>query len=492
MSGESGKDGESSRTTDSKSNQPGDILARVDLRVNVTIPKQFAFPGKTCTMSPFDIRNMGRSIPMCWFFSSSLNPDELVDSLRKTLIAYPVLSGRYDGKKPPTQFNLSNQGVPVDVCTWHDTSMSAQAAAHHLPYTPHQTQTSEFFIQSHTPFVPDKKGMDPDAANPDAPLLKVKIISYPAGGTSVGILVQHGVCDAESAIQFMIQWSRIHKSQGFSPVPMHDRAEYLETLDHSNVLFGGPGEPPAGSLMTNVPAGASPSPPAFARHMNSIMGDPAQARAVIVPCPRLICTNWKAAANAGLADGAFVSTDDIVSARCWQALCSMRCQQLGVSMDSQDIVTTCNRAWNFRKRISPPLPEGYCGNAVSGVFTQMTVGSLLAMSPAKVALKLRSSLQKTSSHDVAARGKWIQARMKEGGTPKQIWDEHAFTFIISSWNFPWEEVDFAGSTPICFDHGAIVPVVAVLVPRAKKDGLNVYASGPNDGSLQTFVNTLTS
>ena len=45
--------------------------AKVDVRANVKVPSQCFFPGGTCALSPFDLRNMGRAIPMCWFFATA-------------------------------------------------------------------------------------------------------------------------------------------------------------------------------------------------------------------------------------------------------------------------------------------------------------------------------------------------------------------------------------------------------------------------------------
>ena len=322
--------------------------------------------------------------------------------------------------------------------------------------------------------------MDPDVGSAEAPLLKVKIIHFPAGGTSIGLLAQHGVVDAESAIQFMVQWSRIHREKGFDPVPQHDRTSFLDTLEHGDVEFGDDKTPPAGANLFCTPAGAPPSPPAFARHMKSIMGEKQSARAAIIPFTRAICAQWKAAANVGLPEGEFVSTDDIITARCWQALCVMRCKQVGVPRDSRELETTCNRAWNFRLRTRPALGAQYFGNAVGGVHTKMKVGELLSMTPAEVALKLRASLNAVSSQDVAARGKWMRARHAEGATTKQCWDENALSFVVSSWNFRWEDVKFVDDSTPPPDHGAIVPVVAVIVPRAQNDGFSAIRFRADD------------
>jgi hypothetical protein len=74
---------------------------------------------------------------------------------------------------------------------------------------------------------------------------------------------------------------------------------------------------------------------------------------------------------------------------------------------------------------------------------------------------------------VAARIKWLNERYQEGASAKTIFDKNAMTFVISSWVFNWEGVNFVGDesgVPTYFDHGALTPIVAVIVPRGQKDG----------------------
>ena len=100
----------------------------------------------------------------------------------------------------------------------------------------------------------------------------------------------------------------------------------------------------------------------------------------------------------------------------------MRCTQLNIARDSEEITTTLSRAVNARNRVNPKLPNGFCGNAASGVNTTMTVKELLSMKPSKIALNLRADISKLTSFDVAARVKWLNERYQEGASPKTIFD----------------------------------------------------------------------
>jgi hypothetical protein len=71
-------------------------------------------------------------------------------------------------------------------------------------------------------------------------------------------------------------------------------------------------------------------------------------------------------------------------------------------------------------------------------------------------------------------------------------DPLALTFIASSWDFAWELVDFGGGPPLCFDHGALAPIVANFTPRrggSKSGGVDVWWSGPR-GALEEFTGLL--
>ena len=102
-----------------------------------------------------------------------------------------------------------------------------------------------------------------------------------------------------------------------------------------------------------------------------------------------------------------------------------------------------------------------------------------------IAARLRADLQALTSDEVAARAEWLREAQQAGCKTPQQFDANALTFIVSSWDFDWEGADF-GAAPIAFDHGCHVPVVGVIVPRSRGDGVLVTASGPRE-SVEQFA-----
>jgi hypothetical protein len=177
-----------------------------------------------------------------------------------------------------------------------------------------------------------------------APLLRVKITTLAMGGTAVGILFQHRVLDADAAITFMRNWARVFCALDIDPPPLHDRC-IVNSLDSGELSPDSVTVFSSGKMkMEALERGAAPVP-AFAPVMPKISGD----EVCVVPFPRTTCEALKAAAAEGLPEGSWVSSDDVVLAHVWKAMCEMRCSQLGLPLDSRE-TTTCVRCAPSRRR----------------------------------------------------------------------------------------------------------------------------------------------
>ena len=429
-------------------------------------------------LTPYDHSCGGRAIPELWFYEANLDDAALIAALEQTLSIYPVLAGRYSSSRNtangPLAVDLTNVGVPVYISSCEMTLADAVA---HMPKS-----SPTFFDRGvHEPFVPPKAGMDPDPMTPEVPLFAVRITHFASGGTVIGVLMQHLVMDGISVVNFMANWSQLFRVVPLQPLPNHDRSTVLDELAASadTTKLGAFGH------YAVLPVDETgPPPPAFAGVMPKIAG-PAVC---MVPFNNNTLQQMKQAASVDMPDGLFVSTDDVLTATVWKAMCTMRCAQLDLAADSTE-PTTVSRACQFRQKTVPPLGAGYCGNAVGSVCTQLPVCDLLAMSVQAVALKLREDISGVTSEVVGAGAQWMREQQQAGGKISPDFDPLALTFVFSSWCFDWESANF-NALPIRFDHGALVPIVCTFSTRPSRDGVDVYASGPLR-SLETFAESLT-
>ena len=385
------KDGKSHEEVDAYLCAATNVIAKVQREQNLTLQNPVAVD-----LSPFDISNRGRTMPMFYYYADTLSASLLLLSLQDTLKDYPVFCGRYDGSK--FKVNLNNEGVPFMVSK--STSTVHEAISHLLPSLgelPELTETC-FFTSDLTDKLlhpVHKDQMDPDLADPGAPVLAIRCTLFEGDGTAIAISLQHGVGDADSQMSFMVNWSRRFRNLPLNNLaPYHNRNCYIDKK--AEVISGealedqkkNPYEGLCIHRIKTIQPGEK-AVPEFAPVMKNIMGH----NVGMLPFHKQQLDHMKAAVSEGLDNGKYVSTDDILTAKIWQSLCKIRCKQVNVSINDANQETTLNRAFNIRNRVEPQLPTGYVGNAVTNVLTTMTVKELCCdLSIQQIALRLRETI----------------------------------------------------------------------------------------------------
>jgi len=582
-------------TTEATSCAPSTVDDRVDDRVDD------GADDRVVPLSPFDVANRGRAVPMVWFFRGALDTDRLLAALQRALREhYPVLLGRYEANASAVRLfgdhtgakegrsedggggASGGGGVRVEVWDAPDEVSFAEAVGRFGPVSglssckgaagevgDERSRVSYFPRAAHEQFVPLKQGMDPDPGTAECPLLAVKITRFASADTAIGLLMQHGVADGDAEIAFMRGWAALFRGDSaIAPQPDHSRAtaeglrlgtsssssdktSHRELSDRDEVGTSSDFPKSKHADFLKIIAPGEPNVPAFAHLMPQIMGPAADLEVCVVGFSGAELRALKEASGGGAgaqgmddsalsdrvsvggssdqvqrqtpATGPFgppfvCSTDDALTAATWRALCKMRCRQLGIDMKTTALKTTLLRAVNVRKRTAPPLGPGYFGNGVCTVKTSLPVRELLGesadLAAQSAAPRLRRDLEEQGSADaIAGLAQWLAAKQTNGCKAVPRFDEHAMTFIVSSWLFDWEGAVFSSPSiaeagepkeegekkeeqqpgepgrPLCFDHGALLPIVGVFTPRPGGDGVNVWTSGPR-ASLEDFAEEL--
>lgn len=448
-----------------------------------------ATPHEKIVLSPFDDMNAGRAISMVWHYSTRLSCTKLTSSLREIIVDYPVLAGRYASSPPsPSTVILNNKGIYLQICTSEESY--AQSVSHLQPKKA-GTRVCRFKTIEVERFLPNNKAdMDPDTHSPNAPLLSIKITLH-ENGTTIGVLLQHGLVDAQAQMSFMTRWSRRFRNLSFENLPSHERnnvgGDNQSTNDQDGTVDA---DARSGKLRLKLVDPGVASIPEFAPVIGKIMGDAACKISFSVDEMREFKNGCQKEIKN---DGSFVSTDDVITAKVWKALCLSRCKQLGISHDSRAHRCTCLRALNLRNRVVPSLSSTYCGNAVINFPTVLDVCDLLSWSVCEVALALRANIKKYTPKRIAALHKWAKAQQQADKKIKYTFDSNGLSFIISSWIFPdegWRDVNF-NSVPVCFEHGCFAPIVTNFTSNANGDGIDIWTSGTSE-AVDCFSSFLTS
>uniref|UniRef100_A0A803LRC2 BAHD acyltransferase n=1 Tax=Chenopodium quinoa TaxID=63459 RepID=A0A803LRC2_CHEQI len=97
-----------------------------------------------------------------------------------------------------------------------------------------------------------------------------------------------------------------------------------------------------------------------------------------------------------------ISSFQALAALIWRAI--VRAYEL-----APNEVTNCHLAINVRKRLDPPLPDDYFGNALSNIMTSTTAGDLLSQSLGLAGTLLNESIKKYTDGAVVSDDHWAEA-----------------------------------------------------------------------------------
>ncbi|XP_078442015.1 HXXXD-type acyl-transferase family protein [Wolffia australiana] len=329
--------------------------------------------------------------------------EKLKDSLSAVLEHFPPLAGKL-GKNEEGVLRVECEGESL---------LGAEvieAAAEEVEVSELAGDNAPSFLQQ---LVPYSGVMNLEGLN--RPLLAVQFTKL-KDGLAVGCAFNHAVLDGHSTWQFMGAWAEL--SRGASSVsvqPFHDRAQARSAR-----------------LKLSLPESAA------AHEKDDPAGAAKPLRDKIFSFSENSVEKLKAAANAGLAEGAKpLSTFQSLGDHVWRAVCRAR------RLKPEDI-TVFAIFIDCRKRVDPPMPDGYFGNMVQAIFNATAAGLLLASPTVYGATLLQ---QVIDVHDAKA----IDARLKEyEAAPKMFYFRDAGINCVavgSSPRFPVYEVDFGFGKP---------------------------------------------
>merc|ERR1719375_755957 len=260
----------------------------------------------------------------------------------------------------------------------------------------------------------------------------------------------HGVIDGDAMMAFVRNWARLSRGLGPEAPVDHERlAPGLGFREGEREGESGPGTGAAAATVEDMTqfwktlAPGAPNIPEWAAVAHLVIGNPATYTVCVVPFRSAALVALKTQTLGPLAatetEAFCASTDDVLTAHVWRALCAFRLQQLGLGgPDSDALMTTCARACNVRARTTPKLGPGYCGNGTTTVWTRMPALDLAARDSAAqlgdVARRLRGTLTAQGSPEAIAAEAQRQAREHtDGAKTAPRLDQHALTFVLSSW-----------------------------------------------------------
>ncbi|KAK4370171.1 hypothetical protein RND71_009646 [Anisodus tanguticus] len=214
----------------------------------------------------------------------------------------------------------------------------------------------------------------------ELPLLFVQLTKFQCGGIALTFAISHAVVDGQSALYFLSEWARLARGEPLMFAPFHDR----------NVLRAG------------EPAIASPTfehlqfnpPPVLIGKSSTENEKKRETKMSMLKLSKIQVEMLREKANRGrnLEDSKERSYTryEVVTAHIWRCACKAR----GHKIEQTTNLCICV---DIRKRMQPPLPKSYFGNAIVDVIATGVSGDIVSNPLEYTARRVRESIDMVTS-----------------------------------------------------------------------------------------------
>ncbi|CAI0452700.1 unnamed protein product [Linum tenue] len=324
------------------------------------------------SLSEWDMIGAITHVPTVYFYKSTPSTshpnllDHLKDSLARTLVTFYPLAGRLEPIHGG-RFDLDCNGLGVRF-------IEAEAKTTSL-----DELGGDEDLSSCTDFQPLIPEVDYTRPIGEWPLLLVQVTKFRCGGIGLGFNISHAVVDGLSALHFFNEWARVARGKGIGMVPFLDR----------KVLRAG--QPAAVSRHPRFDPAEFQRPPALlpeAGCSNNKGNKPHyETKVAKLKMTKTKVQMLKDMANETTFDHRPYSTYETLTAHIWRCACKARklkpeqLTSVGVCVDS-------------RRRMNPPLPNAYFGNAVLDIKAVSRSADLITKPLGYAAGKIRRAVEK--------------------------------------------------------------------------------------------------
>lgn len=405
--------------------------------------------GRRVRLSGYDLLTGPWYTPLTFFYRETLDGAALRDSLARTLRRYPLLAGRLERDADGGLSVVCNDaGVRFTEASCPDPMRDYGHDLRAAPVIGNMLREVSAF----------------GVIGRDTPLLKIRLTRMSGGGSVLGVLINHSLADGGSTVAFLESWSREHLGLLWD-APSHAR----EALD----ALGRPSADPA-TRQERAFLGVG-----RLRHLTTTLRAGSNKLATVTT--RFDATELaalKAESQRTLPEpGAWVSTNDALTAHVWQVLAELRARPA-------DATEWLGLIVGAQHRLGGALPSSYWGNCVSNSWTSRTAAGLREAPLGAVAWDVRRCLESNTEDKIrdeiaflnSYRGKGVSRHVMSVRAP----DVATTAISVNNWSqFPLYRIDLGAGRPFWYEFPDLpVPTVHIAPTPQENGGRDVYLCLP--------------
>ncbi|XP_057437730.1 hydroxycinnamoyl-CoA:piscidic acid hydroxycinnamoyltransferase-like [Lotus japonicus] len=272
----------------------------------------------------------------------------------------------------------------------------------------------------------------------EVPLLVVQLTWFPCGSITLGLTLCRVLVDGTSLGRFMSFWAKLAKveSLDLSLLPFLDRT----VLDSCRLNLSPRFEHPEFS------------PPPIWEGSSNVTTTSLYATAVF-KLTRVQAGKLKKKANSNNNVRGGYTSFEVMSGHLWRCVCKVRYAGNGNQPTRLTTLVNC------RNRLSPPLPDGYFGNATFPAVTQTCSFVEIMQSPVGYAAgKIRGAVHRMSDGYVRSALDYLADQKDMNLVRDRLYNsagQNPNLYVVGWANFPFYETDFGWGKPVCLLPGSI-------------------------------------
>jgi shikimate O-hydroxycinnamoyltransferase len=374
-----------------------------------------------------------------FFYERAPDEDALRGSLARVLQRFGVFSGRL--------VRVGKHERALECCDAGVVFETVRASGRLPAYGPEHDALADFGHFIETPTLT----LAPVAKRP---LLIVRLTRFEHGGAALAVRSSHAVTDGHGFYDFMLAWAAEHQRRPY-PSPSQSR-DVLDAI--------GKDEP---SAATN-PRFEVLGPATLVLFIARLLWHERRFAHTTLRFGAEELASAKAAVMAELHDGQWVSTNDVLTARLWQAFAAATASQPG-DTNTLALVRT------LRELTDPPLGPDFYGNC--GALTLLSHGAqqLAAATPAELSLAIRDVYAETSPATIRVDTAFLVEQRRQGRLVRTLSRLmrriYARSVMLNNWSqLPMYELDFGHGTPFWAEFPAAPLPMFVLAPTPGDKG----------------------
>ncbi|KAG0474175.1 hypothetical protein HPP92_016032 [Vanilla planifolia] len=388
-------------------------------------------PSSTIWLSNLDLFAAWYHVPTIYFFrpAASIATPSATDlklSLSRVLVPYYAFAGRFtrspDGRR---EIKCTAEGA------YFAEAVSELSLDEFGVYTP-SVENCRLLVPAH--------GSNPSDKNEEStPILLVQLTTFRCGGVCLAIALSHKAADGISALSFTCAWAAAtRKPTQPIPDPSFDHTP-LTARSPPTVRFSHP-------EFDLRPRPTAPKPASFAY----LYLKKAQLRAL----------------KASI--GGEYSSYEAVAGHIWRCICLAR----GPAQPDEEVRLLMTA--DVRKRLRPPLTEGYVGNAIIPTVAVAKAADLVEAIPAA---RIREAIVKLNNDYLRSSLDFLEMQEDKRGLSRSAGNFAATDVSVTSWmQLPIDDVDFGWGRTEYFGMAAFTYARQCCVMKTPNGGVKVGIS----------------